>query len=221
MSAIIGTDGPDDLVAGLGGDTVDGGAGDDTIHGSSESDLLIGGDGNDSVAGGHGSDKIEGGAGDDTLDGDAGQDRIRGGEGNDLLLGATGSERPNEDGEETLPSADRLQGGDGEDTLIGGNGDDILFGDSTAGGRTKYSDTYVFDNDDGNDEVVRFDDGTSEDGVQDVLVFVGAAEADVMVAQVGKHTILTYGDTTVKLRGQDADEITFLGFNADGDATFG
>ena len=148
---IVGSPGPDTIVAGgrddtvcslAGADTLDGGADDDALFGDVGADTLTGGDGVDEVRGGAGTDTLVEGAtsnGGDILDGGADLDVVdysartagvtvsRDSKAND---GATG-EKDNVVGAETIDGGqgpDVLTGSDGSDTLIGNGGADRLTG---------------------------------------------------------------------------------------------
>ncbi|HSQ38210.1 MAG TPA: SpoIID/LytB domain-containing protein [Acidimicrobiia bacterium] len=121
---LVGTPGPDVIVAGGGNDRVSGRGGDD---------LICAGPGNDTVIGGAGNDRLLGQGGDDVLVGGRGNDVLEGGPGTDVLQGGGGDDRLSGDA-----AADRLTGGPGADTLLGGDDDDTLAGgggrDALAGG---------------------------------------------------------------------------------------
>ena len=157
----------DDIIMGLGNDTVRGGdfadviyadsttetlagggddwvramGGDDTVYGGTGADGIIGGDGNDQIFGGAGNDALSGQAGQDGIAGGDGNDGIAGGEGDDILFGDAGND--------TLSGGagdDHLEGGGNGDTLRGGAGDDTLLGgalmDRLVGGSG--ADVFVF-----------------------------------------------------------------------------
>lgn len=64
----------DNLVAGIGSDTVNGLTGNDFIDGGDGNDVLLGGAGNDVILGGAGIDRLDGGKGGDAMTGGAGND---------------------------------------------------------------------------------------------------------------------------------------------------
>jgi len=110
---IIGTDGPDVIVALGGNDEIVGNGGDDIICAGDGHDVVIG----DSLGGEmatDGNDKIILGKGNDIAVGNGGNDRIFGNLGNDILFGGSGN--------------DNLGGGPGDDVLFGDQGDDTLVG---------------------------------------------------------------------------------------------
>jgi len=80
---LLGTDGPDTLVAG---------AGTDVIIGLGDDDVLVGGGGYDTLCGNGGDDVLRGGLGADVLLGGAGDDTLLGGGGNDVLIGGGGGD---------------------------------------------------------------------------------------------------------------------------------
>ncbi|MGI9600635.1 MAG: S8 family serine peptidase [Acidimicrobiales bacterium] len=120
---ILGTAGPDTIVAGLGNDTVCSLGGDDTVNGGAGNDWVDAGADNDIVFGLDGADTLEGGAGDDQLLGFAGDDILSGGSGADILNG--GADNDSLDGGD---HNDQLYGQGGDDTADGGSGDDFIIG---------------------------------------------------------------------------------------------
>lgn len=194
---LVGMFGNDTLTGGAWSDTLAGGAGHDSLAGQRGSDLVFGGGGADFQLGQAGTDTLVGNGGADTMRGGIGDDAIRGGFGNDVLFGGSGKDL-------MIGSngADRLRGGTWSDTLEGGGGPDEL-----AGGRGP--DSFVFTGRFGQDSVVDFspsedmihidevesldafkaassDDGKGNlvynlhDDVQNVIVFKGVAEADLL-----------------------------------------
>lgn len=129
----------------------------------------------DFLEGGEGNDELRGEWGNDTLRGRGGDDVLRGGTGNDLLDGGSGN--------------DTIVAGVGNDTIIGGPGDDVMMGNQ---GRN----TYVFGPDDGNDIIMDFDPDA------DSFEFSGNAELTKSSFQkTGDDTVVTFGKTTVTLKG--------------------
>lgn len=111
LNAIDGTESPDPLLDGTGGDDyIRGLGGDDMIRGLDGSDYVNGNLGLDTVNGNAGRDEVAGGGDDDTVYGGADDDVVLGALGNDTVVGGLGN--------------DRLIGGDGNDTLQGEGGDD-------------------------------------------------------------------------------------------------
>ena len=149
------------------------------------------GDGDDIFNGGAGEDNIRGGAGDDTLLGGLNADKLYGQEGDDELQGGSGG--------------DRLYGGDDEDRIVGGDGNDVLHGDNAGDGDDAegWSDTFVFDNNDGNDVVNDF-----EDDLDEVELTSGGTYS---LSYEGNNTVLTYGSTTVTFRGVILEADDFSG----------
>ena len=117
---------------------------------------------------------------------DAGSDILRGSNAKNTLDGGGGD--------------DILNGRKGNDTLIGGDGDDDLRG---FGGR----DRFQFDSADGTDRIFKF-----EDGVDKIVVGDGLTFADVEITDLGRHTLVTFGDTEVKLLGFDHNLVTGADF---------
>ncbi len=127
---VLGCDGNDTVLGNVGNDNLDGGNGTDTLNGNDGNDTMSGGDGADTLNGDGGNDSLSGGDAGDTLNGDGGNDSLSGGDANDNLNGGDGS--------------DDIEGGEGNDTIAGNNGDDDLDGDD--GGDTIFGD-------DGDDEL--------------------------------------------------------------------
>ena len=133
--------------------------------------------------------KLVGTPGPDVLIGGSGDDKIVGKGGDDILNGAGGN--------------DHLIGGEGDDVLIGGDGDDVLRGDASSRAlNNDGADTFVFDENDGNDILVDFDDN------MDVLQFSGgSAGATATLVDSGDDVIVTYEATMVTVRNMSAADI--------------
>ncbi|MCI5046662.1 MAG: calcium-binding protein [Aquisalinus sp.] len=182
---IAGDDGADRLYGHEGNDHLDGGAGDDRLYGGdgtdhlmggSGADLLFGHDGSDILSGGDDDDKLNGGLGDDTLTGDLGHDVLIGHHGNDVLSGGAGD--------------DQLKGGGGNDILEGGAGNDLLLGGSG-------DDVYLFTDDWGQDVIKGFGSGNN---VIDLSGVAGiSAIGDLLIEQVGRDTVISFGDNSITL----------------------
>lgn len=167
-------------VVGSNNDIIRAGAGNDTVYGIESFDQIRGGDGDDVLFGGNGNDLMFGDADNDQVNGEEGNDTLQGNEGNDTLDGGTGD--------------DRMFGGIGDDIIIGGDGNDVLYGEGTNRFEGALgADTFVFDGDDGNDQVWDFVSGT------DVILLEGyvAGVNDPTFAARGEGTVMTYEDTTV------------------------
>ncbi|SDE41084.1 Hemolysin-type calcium-binding repeat-containing protein [Belnapia rosea] len=172
------------LVGGLGNDTVRGNAGADLLYGDSTTegaaqggvDLVDGGDGNDTLHGGAANDSLLGSFGNDELHGDAGDDLLSSSSGDDLLDGGDGN--------------DQFVASIGNDTLYGGAGNDDLNASS------------------GNDEVHGGDGNDTATGADGTDSLAGDAGNDVLAAGIGLDTV-TGGDGDDSLDGgQDADQVT-------------
>jgi Ca2+-binding RTX toxin-like protein len=159
--------------------------GDDIIRGYDYIHNFKGLGGNDIIEAGNGNDILAGNNGSDDLYGGGGEDILKGGRGNDWLIGGQGD--------------DVLFGGAGHDYLEGGDGNDILYGSN----RSDYdgdSDLFAFDNDDGSDQVRKF-----EIGLDKIALLDGGSASFVYD---GTNTTMTYGLTTVIFKGvqvSDAD----------------
>lgn len=135
---ICGEAGVDVIIAGDGNDYIDAGAGDDDIRGGRGNDVIFGGDGADAIDGGRGNDEIFGEAGDDSLLGSVGIDIIDGGNGVDSIRGGAGDDTIFTGSGSTVNSGVTVNGGGGNDTITGGpdadellgeGGDDLILGD--------------------------------------------------------------------------------------------
>ena len=212
-NTINGLDG-DDILGGAGGnDTLNGGAGDDVLDGGAGNDALNGGDGVDTVSYASASagatvqlaktnDQNTIGAGRDTLSsienltGSAFRDYFTGDAGDNVLS-------------DTLGGNDRFIGGAGNDTLsiersgngaatevtlTGGIGDDTM----TFNGNGRYTDTVVFEGQDGNDVI-------SATGAFKANVNGGAGNDTVTVDTLGGSFVvkLGSGSDTLVLAGTD------------------
>ena len=141
---ILGTEGPDVIMAGGGRDVICGLGGDDRIDGGDRKDVIFGGGGDDVINGGQGADVINAGSGDDLVAGGRGKDIIDGQGGDDDLRGNDGTDTLYGGGGDDLlrggQKADTIYGERGNDTLFGGTRPDVLDGgagnDSYDGGRS-------------------------------------------------------------------------------------
>ncbi|MCI0753863.1 calcium-binding protein [Teichococcus vastitatis] len=139
------------MVGGLGDDTVRGNAGSDLLYGDgvdenapaggvdfvdggADDDTLYGGGGNDTILGGFGNDRLFGGAGNDLLTAGDGNDELEGGDGVDQLVASLGDDilRGGAGADDLIASGgnDQLFGGEGDDTMDGGTGADAMSGDA-------------------------------------------------------------------------------------------
>ena len=101
--AIAGSNVANEILAGLGADSIFGLDGNDTLYGFGGADSIVGGTGFDLIYGDLGADTLEGGQDNDYIDGGENDDRLKGDDG-----------------------ADTLEGGLGSDTLTGGAGADVF-----------------------------------------------------------------------------------------------
>lgn len=193
----------DDALNGDGGqDSLRGGGGNDTVNGGIGHDLVTGGNGNDYVDGGNGNDTVIGGGGADMVFGGAGNDSVTGGDGDDTLMGGNLDDTLRGGGGDDLMDGgnndDLLYGGVGNDTLIGGDGDDTLSGSSG-------DDLFVFNADEGDDEINGFQAGAATDDVIDLSSFDGVFDvfADVLAAATDFG-----GDVVIDLGGGNSVTIT-------------
>jgi Ca2+-binding RTX toxin-like protein len=202
----VGGDATDDSLSGF--ENVIGGVGDDTLYG---------GLGGNRLAGGAGADLIDGNAGNDTVTGGAGADSMSGGDGIDTLsyagavaavtvyLGAPGSSSGGATGD-AFSGFENLEGGVGNDYLVGdagnnrvygGKGYDVLSGeagDDTLGGGAD-GDAFVYASGHGNDtaldftvaDTLTFSLGVDYDSVEEVMAAAHAA------GPAGEHTVFDFG----------------------------
>jgi hypothetical protein len=114
---LVGTSGPDVLIAGNRGQCIIGGAGDDQIDGRNAADQVFGGLGNDHAVGSNGRDEIDGGPGDDIIEGGNGDDVLTGGPGRDEVRGGHGDDVLRVRAACEAVSGEVLDGGPGVDRL--------------------------------------------------------------------------------------------------------
>ena len=206
LEGLIGADGPNLALLGLGaavvagvGIALAGGGGDDDVEiappvaeevpagPTAGDDVLTGTDGDDTIDGLGGDDDISGLAGNDTLIAGAGNDTLSGGAGDDLLIGGGGT--------------DIIDGGDGNDTNsfegIGSGVTATLAADGT--GTADYgniSETFT-----GIENLT----GTDND---DVLIATGAA-ANTLIGGAGDDFISGGGGADITDGGEGIDTVSF------------
>lgn len=182
---VFGNDEGETVNGGVSHDRLYGGGGDDTLNGETGNDYLEGGTGNDHLYGGKGNDTLLGMAGNDYLDGGSGDDYMLGGAGNDTLIGGAGS--------------DTLAGGLGHDTYIidGSAGHDII--EDPNGGVIKYKDHVLSGGKAISAGAQQWRDAhvtytlVSENGLQNLIITVGANTVTVLDWQPGKFGIQLEG----------------------------
>ena len=186
----------DDVIYGVdGADELYSGSGADWLYGERGADILYGGSGNDHIGGGQGGDRIYGGSGKDIMEGDNGNDVLIGQKGNDELDGGDGH--------------DKLYGGANRDILDGGKGNDKLTGGSE-------SDTFVFDDNYGDDVVTDFDALDNKEKI-DVHLMGEIVDYDDLVdnhmSQVGNDVVIDDGaNTTITLLNVDIADLSAADF---------
>jgi Ca2+-binding RTX toxin-like protein len=118
---LMGTEGPDKIIAKKGNDSVDALGGADRVSGGRGTDTVDAGDGDDSVWGGADNDTVNGELGNDSLRGKGGMDNVNGADGNDFLNGGK--------------DVDTIDAGIGDDTVFsrgdGNKADNITCGAGT------------------------------------------------------------------------------------------
>ncbi|WGM41167.1 calcium-binding protein [Caulobacter sp. NIBR1757] len=200
----------DNLVAGIGSDTVNGLTGNDVIDGGDGNDILLGGAGDDILLGGDGIDRLDGGKGSDAMTGGAGNDTyvvddagdtvtetLNGGTDTvessiDYLLGAnvenlvlTGVAGVSGIGNAL---SNRMTGNAGANTLSAGAGNDFVYGmggDDTLSGGAGVDNMY----------------GGSGNDILD-----GGAGGDKLYGEVGDDTLIG-GDDADVLDGGAGDDV--------------
>lgn len=162
LSSVEGVHGGYTIAAGVVIENARGGAGRDRITGNEAANRLEGRAGKDHIRGGDGDDTLMGNRKADKLVGQGGDDVIVGGRGNDRIRGGGGD--------------DRIEAGDGRDKLIGGAGADV----------------FVFDDDDGSDRILDFQDGVDRIRILDADGF-DALE----ITRRGDDLLIVHGDTQI------------------------
>ena len=216
-----------DLTSGFGfggdaeGDTyvdvenVFGTAGRDELNGSGENNYLVGGNGNDIMRGYDGNDQFRGDAGADVMNGGAGLDRLVYAASNsavnvNMTTGtasgghATGDRFFNMEYLTGSSYGDRLTGSTAGNQIFGLDGDDIIrgyFGNDLMNGGGG-ADTFVFDNNGGNDIIVAFENDVDK---LDLSVYNYAS-----VAQVLANTTTSGADVFITFDANDS--IRLVGF---------
>ncbi len=198
----------ENLIGGLGNDTVTGnaadnnidlggginiafgGAGNDTLSGAGREDLLYGQGDDDLLVGNGGTDRLYGEAGNDTLDGGNGNDTLSGGENDDVLNGGEGG-----DGLYGGTGNDALHGNDGNDSLYGGVGSDHAWGGA------------------GND-FLRGDSGNDVmHGGEGTDTLSGGNDDDRLFGELGQDTLYGGGGNDALSGGDEADKLYGQGGN--------
>lgn len=125
----------ENLISGIGNDTLTGTSGNNIIHGGAGNDTINAGDGVDSVYGDDGDDVLDGGAGWDTvIDGGSGSDTVdyswisSGFDSAHIVIDLTVSSYSDDFGTETLVSIENVLGTQSADTIIGTSGVNVLNG---------------------------------------------------------------------------------------------
>ncbi len=183
-------------------DQVLAGLGADTLFGAGGADNLAGNDGNDVLKGGAGADVLRGGAGDDLLVGGLGADRLVGAAGNDTVSysGSSAGVQVNLSGgsgvggdaqDDTFAGIENIAGSAHNDVLTGNGGANWLFGDR------------------GNDTLTSL-------GGDDMLK--GAGGTDKLIGGAGDDTLLGGGGIDTLLGGNGND---LLVGGPGGDSIFG
>jgi RTX calcium-binding nonapeptide repeat (4 copies) len=188
--------GDDEVTTGSGDDEIYTFGNEDVVNSGAGADIIFTADDDDIIDAGAGADDVQSGRDEDIVLGQAGDDELRGGEDDDDMRGGTGSDRVIGGSDD-----DALRDGDGIDQLEGRTGDDtaILTADA-------FTDTVVFMADDagnGVDTIRGFNTAAPDEGGDlidlrevagagfdlaedsgDVLVLVGPAEEEVLLARV-------------------------------------
>ncbi|MEO0830058.1 MAG: matrixin family metalloprotease, partial [Pseudomonadota bacterium] len=173
---------------GRGKDTILGNALDNKLEGRNNGDEISGFDGSDTILGGNGNDLLLGNNGPDLIQGGKGKDEIFGGRGSDTLLG-----NRDDDFIDGGSNDDTIDGGLGNDTVIGGNGDDLLEGGGGA-------DVFVFDDNDGTDTIIDFNEADFID-----LSDTGLSFGEISIDVNGSTAQVQFGATTINFTNLAAD----------------
>lgn len=206
---LFGTNNNDNMSGQDGNDLFRGFDGDDVVRTWGGNDTIIGGDGDDTAFGGTGDDLIHGRVGDDELSGNIGNDRIVGGVGNDHIMGSVGNDAlmggTEHDTIEGGHGRDRLEGQGGFDRLNGGMGNDVI-----SGGRQ--ADTFIFDNNFGNDRITDFDVANRHERIDLSGVDAITSFDDLManhVSQANGHALISDGaGNTIRLDNVNIDALS-------------
>jgi len=184
--------------------------GDDDIEGTPGSNVILGLDGIDRLDGAEGNDVLDGGLGDDELDGGLGDDTVRGGAGNDDLTGGAGFDTlEGGDGDDTLG------GGHDDDLIVGGAGTDTAVFEGPLAAmtfsRNVNGDIIVFDNlgaeGDGLDTLIGIEQVQIGETAPFTLGANGTAGADIIVGTAGNDTIAAGAGADLVFGGAGNDTI--------------
>jgi Ca2+-binding RTX toxin-like protein len=214
----------ENVIGGLGNDTLRGDAGTNRLEGYDGNDLLEGRDGNDFLIGGKGADTLDGGAGIDLADYGMESVRIE----LDLEKGEAIVQRTPATGEvDTLIDIENVLAGTGNDVLLGSRADNMLDGsggnDSIAGREgadTLYgrSGDDTLDGGDGADLIIGnggVDALTGGDG-QDTFKFILVSDSPFKAEDTITDFVNDLIDlgTLLKYSGIAAGDVEYIGANA-------
>jgi Ca2+-binding RTX toxin-like protein len=208
INTLYGDAGSDLLSGRLANDVLDGGADDDFLYGFGGNDSLIGGTGNDAL---YGEDDIgdlvafnidneafkAGDAGHDTINGNDGDDLIIAGSGDDLVDGGDG-----DDNIQAGAGKDAAKGGAGNDQIAGGDDDDALYGDDSDGAVTAGSATVNADKIQGGSGVNRIYGGVGND-------IIYANDEAQKAAAPAPSGLLIDGKWQALIEGGDGDDMIY------------
>jgi VCBS repeat-containing protein len=207
---INGVDGNGDILQGsVLADNLVAGIGHDTVNGLTGNDFIDGGDGNDTLLGGAGNDIILGGAGIDRLDGGKGADAMTGGAGNDTYVvddaGDTVTEGLNGGTDTVESSIDYLLGANVENLLLTGVANISGIGNALSNHMTGNAGANSLSAGAGNDFVYGMGGDDTLAGGAGVDTMYGGSGADILDGGAG-------GD---KLYGEVGDDTLIGGIDAD------
>ncbi|MDB5471262.1 MAG: hypothetical protein JWR84_2822 [Caulobacter sp.] len=207
---INGVDGNGDILQGsVLADNLVAGIGSDTVNGLTGNDFIDGGDGNDILLGGAGNDVILGGAGIDRLDGGKGADAMTGGLGNDTYVvddaGDTVTEALNGGADTVEASIDYLLGANVETLVLTGVANISGIGNALSNHMTGNAGANVLSAGAGNDFVYGMGGDDTLSGGAGVDTMFGGSGADILDGGAG-------GD---KLYGEVGDDTLIGGIDAD------
>ncbi|NBZ87627.1 calcium-binding protein [Stagnihabitans tardus] len=195
------------------------------LRGSAYGDVLVGDGLANLLRGAAGADRIDGGAGNDTLRGDTGADTLEGGTGFDTVTYAgatrgvvvnlfTGAVQGGQAQGDVLSGFEAVVGSEARDQLTGdwranllnGGGEgDVLTGglgnDTLIGGRGAAGDSFIFNPNDGTDQISDFERGRD---VIDISAYGFASFAEIMalttISEDGKDTVIDFTDNGIDAR---------------------
>lgn len=208
VNTLYGDAGSDLLSGRLANDVLDGGADDDFLYGFGGNDSLVGGTGNDALYGEDDSGDLVAFSRDNAAfkAGEVGHDTISGKDGDDLISAGSGDDRVDGgDGDDNIQAGagkDTAEGGAGNDQIMGGDDDDALYGDDSDGAISEGSATVNADKIQGGAGVNRIYGGVGND----ILYAHDEAQKSAAPAPSG---LLIDGTWQTLVEGGDGDDMIY------------